>query len=37
MGIAEKIFLEASINNQYISLKNNTAQLYCILYLGELI
>ena len=31
MVICEKIYLEAYINNQYISFKSDTAQLYFIL------
>ena len=31
MVVSEKIYLEAFINNQYICLKNDTAQLYSIL------
>ena len=30
MVVSEKIYLEACIKNQYISLKDNTAQLYFI-------
>ena len=30
MVVNEKIYLEAYINKEYISLKNNTAQLYLI-------
>ena len=34
--IYDKIYLKACINNQYICLKNNTAQLYFILGRAEL-
>ena len=36
MGIYEKIYLETYINNQYIWLKKNTAQLYLILERADL-
>ena len=34
--VYDKIYLEAHTNNQYICLKNNTAQLYFILGRAEL-
>ena len=36
MVVSQKLYLEAYVNNQYICLKNNSAQLYFILGKAEL-